>query len=429
MSNIARKVTWLSSLGAGLEYYDFIIYGMMVSYLDSLFLTSSHSWTTLMKGFSIFAIGYLIRPFGGVLFGLVSDTYGRKKAFVRIMLLMAFATFAIGLLPTYNQIGIMAGLLLIILRIVQGISFGAELPGALTIVHEYSEPQKACFHSSFVISSVSIGSTMASFILFLLAKNLSREEILTWGWRIPFLIGGSLAFANYWIRKHLHETPEFAQFQSIRSATLFKTPLLNLWKNHRHQTLLGIGMTILIASLVIFNLFLPAYLNTYFGFSLSDVYLSMTYSMVWSVFSLPISGYITDRIGPQKVFQWTCVGLILSIFFLFHLFSWKSIYAVICFMMFYQKMISLLMVSTFPLLAKTFPVEVRNTGIAICYNIAYAITAFIPTLVPLVIRWTNAPRMASWVLMACALMSLACANRLFKGQGKTLNVLSRIIKG
>ena len=409
MTITVRKATWLSSLGAGLEYYDFIVYGMMVSYLNTLFFISSESWIAVMKAFGVFALGYLARPFGGIIFGIIGDTYGRKNSFIFVMLLMAISTLAIGCLPTYADIGVLAPVLLVGFRLLQGLSFGAELPCAITIVSEYAEPKKTSLFSGFVISSVSIGSMLASLILYILSKGIAKDQILHWGWRIPFLLGGLLALANYFIRKHLQETPAFSQLQSDKPSSRLKKPLQRLFNEHFRETIAGLGMTVFIASLVIFNLYLPAYLSTHFGYSylLSDVYLAMTWGLVWSALSLPICGYLADRWGRREIFLATSVIFILISFPLFHLLTIGGFAPLIGFLTIYQTVISFLMTSYFPLLSAAFSTRERYTGIAFCYNVAYAIMGAAPIGITYLIQILKTPMVSVWFLIVCAFISIA----------------------
>ena len=223
------------------------------------------------------------------------------------MLLMASATFCIGLLPTYKEIGIAAPCILVLLRLLQGLSFGAELPGAITVVCEYAEKQKQSTHSGFVISSVSLGSSLASFILYLLVNRAGGEAITEWAWRVPFLLGGILAFANFFIRKYLHETPEFSNLQLKRERISVKEPFLCLIRDYRKELYLGIGVTGSVAALVIFALYMPTYLSTYYSYPQADVYFAMTWGLLWSVVALPCSGLIVDRVGKNKVFVAVCL--------------------------------------------------------------------------------------------------------------------------
>lgn len=409
MSNSAKKTTLLASVGAGLEYYDFIIYGMMSSTLSTLFFASDHPHVALLKTFGVFAVGYAIRPLGGILFGMIGDTHGRKSTFLSVMLLMALATMGIGLLPTYEQVGILAPCLLLLFRLMQGLSFGAELPGAVTVVSEHTKKERHGIYSGFVISSVSIGATLASFILYLLTQSVAQEQILSWGWRIPFLLGGGLAVANYFIRKHLQETPEFSRLQTSRSRPPLTEPLISLIRFHKRELVCGIFMTMALASLVIFSLYLPTYLSTHFGFLPQDIYLAMTGGMLWSAFSLPLCGWLSDRIGQVKTFMGTCLLFAFGVFGLFSLLRQEQWLSLLFFMMLYQTAISFLSVSYFAQLSSAFSTAVRFTGIALCYNVAYSAMSCAPMVITALIFATGSPTSALWFLIAFALLGVVAA--------------------
>ncbi len=403
MSYRAKKTTLLASIGAGLEYYDFIVYGMMVVYLNALFFSSSEGWVNQMKAFGVFAAGYLARPFGGILFGMIGDAFGRKKSFLAVMMLMALATLAIGLLPTESQIGEYAAVLLIIFRVLQGLSFGAELPGAITVVYEHSEKKERALHSGFVISSVTLGSLLASLVLFILTKVLSDSEILAWGWRIPFLFGGTLAIINAFIRKHLQETPEYLESAKNRPDRFgLKSPLLLLASNHWKEALFGIGTTLFLSSLVIFVLYLPAFLAANFGFAQSVIYLAMTCSMGWSALILPFFGAIADRWSPAALFRTATFGFAVLAFPLFYLLT--SSLGLIIFMLIYQTLLSAATTSYFPLLSALFPTQARYTGVALSYNVSYALMGLSPVFYTLLTARFE-PYAVIWFLIPCALLS------------------------
>lgn len=377
MEKSANKATFLASLGAGLEYYDFVIYGLMASTLSTLFFageTASH----LSKTFAIFALGYIARPVGGVLFGIIGDTYGRKKTFLSVMLLMAASTFSIGLLPSCSQAGLFAPCALLILRLLQGLSFGAELPGAITVVNEHSDKKQWGVYTGFVISSVSLGATLASFILYILSQTLDRSSIIAWGWRIPFLLGGVFSLANYFIRKHLNETPEFTKLQKTRKKTSLKDPIITLMKHHKRSLAIGIAMTGIMSSLVIFFLSFPTYINMHFGYDVKSGYLAVTWGMIWSSLSLPICGWLSDRLGKAKIYLLTCLTFSVGCFALFSLLQIGTLTSLIIFTTIYQTIISFLSVSYFSLISSIFSTDVRYTGLSFCYNIVYCIIGCTP---------------------------------------------------
>jgi len=424
MTKIARKTAFLTSLGAGLEYYDFIIYGIMASYLSSLFFAGDEPWISTVKVFAVFAIGYVVRPIGGVLFGMIGDTYGRKKTFLAVMLLMACSTFLIGLLPTYAQIGSSAPCLLIFLRILQGISFGAELPGAITVICESTDKQKQGFYTGYVISSVSLGSMLATFMLVVLSATLDNQQTISWGWRIPFLFGGLLAVANYFIRKYMDETPEFIQQQAnVRqtSRQSVKAPIALLFKEYLQQVLVGIGLTLLISGLVIFYLYLPTYLSNYFSYQLEDIYFAMTVGLVWSAIILPACGWLSDCIGRSRTLLITCVGFCVGAFPLFEFLKQPGLFGLIPFVMIYQTILALATASYFPILGSLFPTAVRYTGIAACYNITYALMGCAPIIITALIGFTGTFLSGLYFLVFCAALSALAVKKLIKMEGLCLS--------
>lgn len=417
MRKNAHRATLLASLGAGLEYYDFVVYGLMASTLSTLFFAGEAA-SNLSKTFGIFAIGYLARPIGGILFGMIGDTYGRKKTFLSVMLLMAASTFSIGLLPNCSQAGLFAPCALLSLRLLQGLSFGAELPGAITVVNEHSEKKKWGIYTGFVVSSVSLGATLASFILYLLSQMLDKETILSWGWRIPFLLGGVFSLVNYFIRKYLHETPEFTNLQITRKKTSLKHPLITLGKFHKKSILLGICMATTMSSLVIFFLYFPTYIHTHFGYEMKNGYLAITWGMIWSSLSLPVCGWISDRLGKTKVYITTCLIFSAACLFLFSLLKTGTLPALLLFTALYQTVISFLSVSYFSLISATFPTEVRYTGFSICYNIVYCIMG----CTPLFMAASKSPHLGPYLLTSFALLG-AFSGFFYSKRQKSLSMI------
>jgi MHS family proline/betaine transporter-like MFS transporter len=406
MSTQPRKAALLASLGAGFEYYDFIIYGMMANYLSTLFFVEDVPWVILMKTFAVFAVGYLARSFGGIFFGMFGDTYGRKKTFLCVMLLMGIATFSIGLLPTYEQIGVLAPASLVFFRILQGLSFGAELPGAMTVAYEYALEKKRGIYSMYVLASTSIGALLASFILYCLTSVFPENQILSWGWRIPFLFGGLLIVANYLIRRNLDETPEFILWQKTRSQTAsLKDPFTTLSKAYKGRLIQGIGLTSFVSSLVMTGLYFPTYLTVYFGYQPAEVYLTIFWSLLWSALILPFCGWLADTLGKKCLFISTLLIFIVAIFPLFGLLEKQSFAALQLFLVLYQTLLGLASACYFPLLGDLFPTNVRYTGTATCYNLTYSLMAMLPAILTGLIHYHGTVFALVWVLLGFALIT------------------------
>jgi MHS family proline/betaine transporter-like MFS transporter len=371
-----KKITLLTSIGAGLEYYDFIIYALLAGYIAKQFFPEGNYYVGIMGAFCIFALGYFVRPFGGVVFGMFGDRFGRKKPLLASILLMAFSTVFIGLLPTYKTIGLSATVIFTLFRILQGLSFGAELPGSLTFLTEHAENKSRGKSCSFMIASVGLGVMVGSFVIYVISKILTSQQMFDWGWRIPFLIGGLLAIAGYFIRKQTVETPFFTKMHEKNQFAL-----LELLKNNFWQVVNGIGIIIFPASFVIFVLTMPVYLHQMYNYSMADIYIVIVLGHVWSSLLIPIFGWVSDKVDRRMLLFFPAIVVALFGYFLFEILKIKSFFALLVFMLLYQLIVAVMASSYFVMLAENFPTKVRFTGIAFCYNVAYALAALIPLAV------------------------------------------------
>jgi MHS family proline/betaine transporter-like MFS transporter len=375
-----NKVTFLLSLGSGFEYYDFIIFALMSGTLSQLFFEQANSeLINMMNVYMVFAIGYVARPFGGIVFAAIGDKEGRKKSFMLIVVLMAMSSLFIGFLPTYEVIGRTAPLILIILRVVQGISFGAELPGAITIVAECSDKNKRAKHTSFIISGVSLGSVMATGVSYFLNKLLSPAQILDWGWRIPFILGGLLAIVNYFIRREINETPEFIKNKKIFSHQNYISPIVFLFKNYSVNVCIGIFLTAGTGILIITNLFFPVYIHKMFGYEKAEIFSAITWGVLWCAFIIPTLGKRADKKGPFSIYKLGAISAFLLLLPMMNLLKQGEYALLILFFILYQTIVAALMAGYMPTMVRLFPTTVRQTGISFCYNITYALMGLIPS--------------------------------------------------
>ncbi|MCH9644860.1 MAG: MFS transporter [Gammaproteobacteria bacterium] len=371
-----KKTTLLSSIGAGLEYYDFIIYAMMAVYLGKLFFPQQDRVASLLSVFAIFALGYIVRPVGGMIFGHFGDRYGRKITFVASVLIMAVATMAIGLLPTYSQIGVTATVLLTLMRVLQGLALGAELPGVLTFLNEHTAKTKhRGFYVSCVIAGLSVFAALGAWVGYLIG-HLTSPQILTWGWRIPFVIGGVLAIVGYYIRRRLFETPNF--IASEKQNEIVPVPLVELFKHHSKQILLGMGIVLLPACYIMFNLYLPTYAHVYFHYALTDVYLVTMIGLLWCACMLPVMGYVLDKVGARYLFLVAALILIIFANGLFKIMFAGTFSSLLVFIIIYQTISAAMAVCYMTLLADYFPTSVRYSGISLCYNVIFSVAGLTP---------------------------------------------------
>ena len=400
----------LISIGAGLEYYDFIVYGIMINYIKEIFFAAgSESHSTLMA-FGILSAGYFARPLGGIIIGILADMYGRKPMLILIMSIMAISTFAIGILPTYEDIGYSATYLLLIFRILQGISFGGELPGAITFANEYNinNAHTRGFYCGIVMTSVAFGGVLASMIMFLLSAYLSTEEIYKYGWRIPFIFGGVLGIISYYIRCKVSETQEFLDHANTNdsSAKIIKISMIS----KPQYILFAIVINLLAASLVVFNLYLPSYLASYFQYDIKTISLLTTCGIAFaSVIAIPC-GKLVDKINPINILIINPILLALLSWGLFNRLDTQNLIYPVLLVMMYQIVITLSMVSYFALTFKLFPVYMRYSAISLCYNVSVAISSFCPSVIIYLCNYAQQPAHAAYFyfMCLCILMIVTC---------------------
>ncbi len=392
----------LITLGIGLEYYDFVIYGLLASFISQLFFPSDDKTVAFIKTLAVFAIGYLGRPIGGVLFGILGDRFGRKITFLSAMLLMAFSTLAIGCLPTYEAWGSIATFCLVSLRIIQGMAFGAELPGAATFLTEYVENNRRGFHNGFLSSSMSIAAIFGSISVYVLTTYFTEQQILAFGWRLPFLFGGILAILSFLIRKQLQETPYFLNAEKHKTTL---GPFFELIRDYPLSLLQGIGITLFGACFVIFAITMPSFLHEFFGYSLTDTNLANTFVLIFSMLATPFCGLLSDQIGRKKMMLITTSIFIFTIFFLFNLLQQKTFFALMSFMLLYQVFICLFIVCYLTLLTEIFPTRVRYSGVAISYNIAFCLAGFTPSIMTYLLTQINNIQIISVTFVVLALIT------------------------
>lgn len=397
-----RKNLVLTSIGAALEYYDFAIYALLAPYISRAFFPQSDQYTALIETFVIFATGYISRPIGGIIFGMLGDKTGRKKTFVVSILMMAISTLLMGIIPTYNTLGITASVLLLILRIMQGMSFGAEMPGAVTFLSEHSQKQSRALNSGILVSSVGIGVALGSIITYALNLMMTKENLYEWGWRIPFLIGGMLAIIAFLIRKHTQETPHFLKLSPIKNS------MLELCRNYKTKIVLGIGIMLFPSCFVVFFLSIPAYLKNVFGYSYTNIYLVITIGYLWSSLLLPFFGYLSDRISRKRVLLVLLACFMVVGLPFFNILKIYSAMSLVCFVLLYQTIVAAGASSYFALLVESFPTSVRFTGVALCYNLSYVLASLIPIATNYVYKITHNHNHIALIFISAAFLTWIC---------------------
>ena len=294
-----KQNNWIAALGVGVEYYDFIIYGLMGTYLSDLFFQGDSS-SNRFYYFAIFSLGYIARPFGGTVFGLVSDRYGRKRAFSMMMLISTCATLLIGLLPTENQWLSYSVFLLISARILQGIAIAGELPNASTMLHETND--KDPMQQSFILIAATCGNLLALFLLSVVSNILSKTQMIDWGWRIPFVVGAVFGGICFYIRRGLKESDEYLSVKEEVLAENFLYPLKELVTKKPVILIFSILLSFCMANFILLFFYMPTYLSKFFSYKSPEVYGFMTICLIFSaVISLFLGRLMRKNISGQDL--------------------------------------------------------------------------------------------------------------------------------
>ena len=366
------KTLSLSALGGALEFYDFIIFVFFATVVGKLFFPADMpEWLRQLQTFGLFAAGYLARPLGGVVMAHFGDLLGRKKMFTLSIFLMAVPTLIMGLLPTYEQIGIWAPLALLLLRVIQGAAIGGEVPGAWVFVAEHVPHRHVGYACGTLTSGLTAGILIGSLVATLINSVFSAEEVRAYAWRIPFLLGGIFGLFSVYLRRWLHETPVFAELQ-LRKQLAEEVPLGVVVREHRPAVVLSMLLTwVLSAGIVVVILMTPSVLQSVYGFDAATALKANSLAIVFLSVGCILSGRLADRIGAGRTFIYGSVllGVVSWTFYT----SLKAhpdwlfpLYAVTGLCVGVIGAVPYVMVNAFP------PV-VRFTGLSFSYNLAYAI--------------------------------------------------------
>lgn len=300
MSRSLVKTVTASLVGNLFEWYDFALFGYFAPIIGKLFFPSDNKSVELIAAFGAFAAGYLIRPLGGMIFGHIGDRMGRKKAMVLSILLMAVPTALIGVLPTYAEIGIWAPILLMSIRMLQGISMGGNYGGSITFTTEHTDVSRRGLIGSFAITSCLVGIMAGSGAAALSSNIFSEADLMAWGWRIPFLFGILICLVGFYIRRNVPESPEYIIAQE--SGELKQNPVKEVFTHHG-RTLAKVVMAVMLHDLSFYILlvYMATHLSTQLGLSQGMALTINTISLlVVSVFTV-ISAWLSDRIGRKAV--------------------------------------------------------------------------------------------------------------------------------
>jgi MFS family permease len=307
-----RKVIFASSAGTVIEWYDFYIFGSLATTLASKFYTTGTAIGDVIAWLATFAVGFMVRPFGALFFGRIGDLFGRKFTYVLTITIMGLSTFVIGLLPTKEWLGVWAGVILIILRILQGLALGGQYGGAATFVAEHAPPGKRGFYTSWIQTTATLGLFLSLGIILATRIGMGDEVFNDWGWRIPFLVSILLVILSVWIRKSLRESPLYQQLKDTK--TISKNPLKESFTNPYNLkwvliALLGatMGQGVVWYTGQFYALF---YLQKIFEVSLVDSNIIVGAALVLGAPFFVFFGWLSDKVGRKKIMM---AGMLLAV--------------------------------------------------------------------------------------------------------------------
>jgi MHS family shikimate/dehydroshikimate transporter-like MFS transporter len=404
--NSIRKVALASFIGTAIEWYDYFLYGTAAALVfNQLFFPEFSPLAGTLASFATFAVGFFARPVGGIIFGHFGDRIGRKTMLVLTLLIMGVATFLIGLLPTYETIGVWAPILLVVLRVFQGFGVGGEWGGAVLMAVEHSPRGRRGFYGSWPQMGSSAGLLIATG-LFTAVSSMPEEQFLSWGWRVPFLLSVVLVAVGLFIRLRIAETPAFERVKE--TGTEARMPVLDAVRTYPRSLLLVMGMRVAEnACGYIFTVFVLSYVTQELGLPNSAAYAGVMIAAGAQFLITPIYGAISDRIGRRPVYMWGAGFLVLFAFPFFWLANTESPTLIRLAIVLAFAVGNGAMFATQPaFFSELFGTRVRYSGVSLGYQLTAVFAGGLaPFIATALLAWAGSYWPVALYVMAAALIS------------------------
>ena len=429
-----KKAVTAAALGNAMEWFDFGVYGFVAYALGKVFFPEASPAVQTIAALGTFSVPFLVRPLGGVFFGLMGDRFGRQKVLSLTIIIMAISTFCIGLIPSYDSIGLWAPILLLLCKLAQGFSVGGEYTGAAVFVAEYAPDRRRGFLGSWLDFGSIAGFVLGAGLVVLLQTLLGDDSFLEWGWRAPFFIAGPLGLLGLYLRHAAEETPAFTQQlekmeQADRDA-IQERPTVSfreIFSTYRRSLLVCIGM-VLATNITYYMLltYMPTYLSTSLGYAEDHGVLIIVVVMIGMLFVQPIVGFFSDKFGRKPFLLIGSIGLLAIAIPAFKLIGQDNIGLIFLGLLLIAVFLNFLigvMASTLPAL---FPTRIRYSALASSFNIAIIIAGLTPTVAAWLVETTDNLMVPAVYLMVAAVIGLITsfylpetANRPLRGDTPT----------
>lgn len=429
-----KKAVTAAALGNAMEWFDFGVYGFVAFALGKVFFPDASPAVQTIAALGTFSVPFLVRPLGGVFFGVMGDRFGRQKVLSLTIIIMAISTFCIGLIPSYESIGLWAPVLLLLCKLAQGFSVGGEYTGAAVFVAEYAPDRRRGFLGSWLDFGSIAGFVLGAGLVVLLQATLGERTFLEWGWRAPFFVAGPLGLLGLYLRHAAEETPAFTQQlekmeQEDRDAVQERPAVSfrEIFSKYRKALLVCIGM-VLVTNITYYMLltYMPTYLSSSLGYSEEHGVLIIVVVMIGMLFVQPVVGFFSDKIGRKPFLRVGSVGLLLIAVPAFMFVGSDNtglIFLGLLFIAVFLNCLTGVMASTLPAL---FPTRIRYSALASSFNVAIIAAGLTPTVAAWLVEETGNLMMPAYYLMAASLIGIytsfylpETANRPLRGDTPT----------
>lgn len=411
----ARRAATAGFVGTFIEYFDFALYGVLTVYFAPQFFPSEDPAISLLAGLAVFGAGFIARPIGGILFGYIGDRRGRRTALLLTVLLMGACSALVGVLPTFAAIGVLAPVLLVLLRLGQGLSAGSEMLGSVTYVIESAPPSRRVFLASLTPLGAVLGGAAGGILVAVLASTLSAEAMASYGWRIPFLVALPLAVLAYLLRRRIEDSPQFTALKADRKITT--SPLRAALSNHWRRILIAGALAIGVNGAAGLAPWFTTFLAGNRGLPVAMVTGVTGAATILAAVLVPVSGRLSDRVGARRMIVTILVAFAVTAVPIMALLSTTTSPLLIAVGVgAFAVLINLLIPPAFSFIAELFPVDVRYTAANLGQNIGGVFGSGLAPVAggALLLATGSGVAVAAWVVGVCVigLVGMAAARRL-----------------